>query len=217
MLLMLDLFSTLCFAFVGASIALRLQMKLITVAISAVLPAMGGGTVREIILGSDTFFWITTPSYLLAILMALVIAVSLGRLKSLPKLISQMMDSLGTCVFTVVGVLAAIESGCSPFVVILLGMLTGIGGGLIREILFDRDALLQSAPRIVLAASVALLGSTLILFNADVIGTILLLALLHFGVAEIQCRKAGRKRDGHANMKLVKRYCRNLNTVDIVL
>lgn len=190
MLLMLDLFSTLCFACFGASIALRLEMNFIFVGVSAMLPAMGGGTVREILLGSDTVFWITTPSYLLAVLAAIVIAVLFGHSKSLSTVVYQMMDSLGTCVFIMVGVLAAVESGCSLFVVILLGMLTGIGGGMIRELLFDRRAILRSHRKMALAASMALLGTTLILLNAEVISTIFLLAFIHFVNSEVHIRRA---------------------------
>ena len=75
MLFVLDLISTLSFAFVGASIAVRLRMNFVAVFLSAMLPATGGGTVRELFLGSDTLFWIMTPSYLLAVLAAILIAV----------------------------------------------------------------------------------------------------------------------------------------------
>lgn len=180
MLLVLDLLSTFCFACVGASIALRLRMNVSAVFLSAMLPAIGGGTVREFLLGSHCVFWLETPSYLLVVIIAILVVVLLGRITNFPEFLCRLFDAIGTSVFIMVGVLAAINSGCNPLTVFLMGLLTGIGGGIIREILFDRRTLVQNPMKIVFGATTALMCSTLVLMGADVVSTILLLALIHF-------------------------------------
>ena len=180
MLFILDLISTLSFAFLGASAAMRLRMNFAAVFLSAMLPATGGGTVREFLLGSDTLFWIMTPSYLLAVFAAILVAVFIRSKKQLPRIVNRLLESLGTCVFILVGVLAASESGCSPALVFLCGVITGIGGGIMRQLLFDRRAVLKNPLKIALAALLSLMGCIFVWLGADVIITIFVLTGFHF-------------------------------------
>lgn len=187
MLFFLDLISTLTFAFVGASIAVRLRMNFVAVFLSAMLPATGGGTVREFFLGSDTLFWLVTPSYLLAVLVAVIVAVLVKSTKRLPKSVSQLLESLGTSVFILVGVLAASESGCSPVIVFLFGVITGIGGGIMRELLFDRRAVLKNPLKIALAVSITMIGCIFVWLSLNVVVIVLVLMVLHFFGSKMFC------------------------------
>lgn len=192
MLFFLDLISTMIFAFVGASVAVRLRLNFIAVFLSAMLPATGGGTVREFFLGSDTLFWIVTPSYLLVVLAAIIVAVLMKSNKSLPIYVSQLLDSLGTGVFILVGIFAASESGCSPVFVFLFGVITGIGGGIMRELLFDRRAVLRNPLKIALAALMAMMGCIFVWLGVHVVVSVFVLMGFHFFGSRVFARKMWR-------------------------
>jgi len=91
-----------------------------------------------------------------------------------------LFDSIGTSVFIMVGVLAALEVNGEWPIAFLSGMLTGIGGGILRDILFDRGALIQIPMKLVMAASTALLSTVLVLQGVEAIVIISLISLLYY-------------------------------------
>ncbi|MFK7993969.1 MAG: trimeric intracellular cation channel family protein [Granulosicoccus sp.] len=191
MLLTLDLLATICFASSGASIALDKRLNGFGVFLSAVLTATGGGTVREALLHSDTLFWVENPGYPLAILGAIVLAVSQRKLPRLSKMFCLMLHSLSVTVFITVGVLAALESDCNPVFVLSLGVLTGIGGGIIRQMLFERCALVDNKMNIFTAFIIASLCMVLVQSGVRPVGTIIFLALVYFVL--IKCAGISKK------------------------
>lgn len=182
MLVLLDLLSTVCFAGAGASIALRARMKIFGVSLSAMLASTGGGTTREILLGSNSLFWIESPVYLLAVFLAIPLAFLLGKLTRFPKLFRQLLDSMGTSVFIMVGVLAAIEANCNWLVVLLMGAWTGIGGGIIRQVVFERKSAICTQMKIISVATTAFLCMVSVELGAGMFFSIALLGLVHFAI-----------------------------------
>jgi len=182
-LLLFDLLSTVCFAGTGASIALRKNLTFRCVFLSAILASTGGGTVREFLLGSNTLFWLETPVYLVAVLIAILFAYFLNNGNTLPKLLIKLADSFATSVFIVVGVIAALDANCNMLLCLLMGILTGVGGGIIRQAFFDRESLRLNVVSILVsmlsATCVALISLALITQNMNTLGTIVLLGLIH--------------------------------------
>jgi uncharacterized membrane protein YeiH len=95
----------------------------------------GGGTTRDLLLGTKPVFWIADQSYLLIALGAGVLTMLTARLwlsLEKPLLIA---DALGLSLFTIIGAQRAMESGAPALVVVLMGVVTGVAGGIIRDVL----------------------------------------------------------------------------------
>lgn len=132
----IDLFGTAIFAVSGVILAGRLRMDPFGVIVLASVTAVGGGTIRDIALGATPVFWITDTAYLWVILATCVLAMLFVRLpKRLPWWILPVCDAIGLSVFVGQGVEKALLFQESYLVAIMMGVITGCGGGIIRDIL----------------------------------------------------------------------------------
>ncbi|MFH1538508.1 MAG: trimeric intracellular cation channel family protein [bacterium] len=131
----LDLAGTAVFAVTGALAAMEKRMDIFGVTVLAVITALGGGTIRDVLMGQMPPFYFSTPSYLIvAVATALAVFLFKGMFSSMRGPLVT-FDAIGLGVFTVIGAQKALGLGF-PFVpVIILAMLTGIGGGMIRDVL----------------------------------------------------------------------------------
>lgn len=134
-LYILDLAGTGVFAISGAAAAMKKNLDFFGVLVLAVVTAMGGGTIRDILLGHMPPFYFFDAWYL-------SIALSVGALTFfLPSIINRfatpvvVFDAVGLGVFTVIGAQKALGANLEFAAVLILAMLTGIGGGLIRDVL----------------------------------------------------------------------------------
>ncbi len=182
MLLLLDLLSTFCFAGTAASIALRHKLNYPCVFLSALIASTGGGTSREFLLGTNELFWIETPVYLLVVLIAVQLSYFLKNSTRLPTTITIPADSFATAVFVVVGISSALGSNSSVLICLLMGVLTGIGGGIIRQIIFDRHSLRFNTLNILVTAYCALIGVFLITREINLPAIIALLGFVHLSL-----------------------------------
>jgi len=133
-LLFLDLCATFVFASTGACIAWRKNSSLFGIYLSAMLTATGGGAIREILLTSSGPFWLENYLYLLVVIVSTVFTILLTRNLSSLRLGSlKLINEISTSVFIIVGVVSAIEAKCNPLMIPLFGILTGIGGTLVRS------------------------------------------------------------------------------------
>lgn len=135
LLYLLDLFGTAVFAISGVWLACRKDMDIFGVMVLAFVTAVGGGTIRDCLLGATPVFWITDTLYLVVILSATFFAVLIRRWHVKSHWILQVSDALGLAVFAVVGITKALAYGADPMVATMMGVLTGCGGGAIRDIL----------------------------------------------------------------------------------
>lgn len=136
MIYYLNLFGTGVFAIGGALAAARKGMDLFGVVVAAVLTGIGGGTLRDLCLGVHPVNWVTDSTGLqIAIVFGLVtfIYVRFRQLEQIPNRLLNVADALGLAVFTVLGCKAALANGAGPLITIIMGMLTGSGGGIIRD------------------------------------------------------------------------------------
>ncbi|UJF19652.1 TRIC cation channel family protein [Vibrio sp. SS-MA-C1-2] len=133
---MLDLFGTAIFAASGVLVAGRLRMDPFGVVVLASVTAIGGGTIRDMVLGATPVFWITNPMYLWVIFITCLFTMVLVRQpKRLPWYILPVSDAIGLAVFVAIGVEKALRFGASPQIAVVMGVLTGCGGGIIRDVL----------------------------------------------------------------------------------
>lgn len=131
----LDLFGVIVFALSGALMAGRYQLDPFGVVVLAAVTAIGGGTIRDVILGT-TVFWVAHPIYLYTILAtALLTIVFIRRPKRIPKRFLLIADAFGLALFAVLGTAKAIKLGAPVSVAIVMGTITGVAGGMIRDVL----------------------------------------------------------------------------------
>ena len=135
MLYILDLAGVAVFAISGALAGLHRDLDLFGIVVLASVTAIGGGTLRDLLLNRTPVFWVAAPSYLYVILVAALLTfIAPGYLVGLerPMLIA---DALGLGLFAISGAQVA-ESQRRPWiVVILMGTMTGVAGGVIRDLL----------------------------------------------------------------------------------
>lgn len=109
--------------------------------VCGVAVAIGGGTIRDVMLGV-TPFWMTSPFYLVCTALAQVFVIVFAR--SLKRLDNAwfVFDTLGLALFTIAGMQKTIDCGHPLWVAILMGCITGSAGGVIRDIFLNRTALI---------------------------------------------------------------------------
>ena len=131
-----DLFGTAVFAFSGVLVAGRLRMDAIGVIVLAAVTAIGGGTIRDLLIGASPIFWIKDPTYLWVILGTSAFGMWLARVPSrLPWYALPVADAFGLALFVVIGTKKALLVGTSDMVAVVMGVITGVAGGLIRDVL----------------------------------------------------------------------------------
>ena len=134
-LYLLDLFGVAVFAVSGALTAGRKSMDLFGVIVVAVITAIGGGTVRDVLLDERPIFWIVDPTYLIVILAATAATILYGRFLRPPTVSLLVVDAFGLAVFTFIGAQTAYAAGVPYLIVIVMGAITGSAGGIMRDVL----------------------------------------------------------------------------------
>ncbi|TYK66994.1 trimeric intracellular cation channel family protein [Colwellia echini] len=135
LLFYLDIFGVIVFALSGALMAGRYQLDPFGVVVLASVTAVGGGTIRDVILQTPVF-WVVKPYYLYVILAtALLTIIIISKPKRIPKRFLLIADALGLALFAVVGTQKALHLGAPIPVAVVLGTITSIAGGMIRDVL----------------------------------------------------------------------------------
>ena len=142
----MELIGTVAFASAGAMIAVEKEMDVLGVCVLGMTTAVGGGMIRDLILGVNPPVMFKNPVYaLVAIVFSLLVFVVAyynhklreSKLYAAYDRLMLICDSLGLAIFTVVGVNAAwnMEYETTTFLQIFVGVLTGVGGGVVRDIM----------------------------------------------------------------------------------
>lgn len=135
LLFYLDIFGIVVFAFSGALMAGRYKLDPFGVVVLASVTAIGGGTIRDVILQTQVF-WVAKPYYLYVILATSLLTIVLIRQpKRIPKRFLLISDALGLALFAVLGTQKSLYLGAPVPVAIVLGTITGVAGGMIRDVL----------------------------------------------------------------------------------
>ena len=137
----IEFIGTFAFAISGIRLASAKQFDWFGAYVVGVATAIGGGTIRDLLL-DVTPFWMTNPIYLICSALALVWVISFG--KELVHLHNTffIFDSIGLALFTVVGVQKTIVLGYPFWVAIIMGAITGAAGGVIRDICINEIPLI---------------------------------------------------------------------------
>jgi uncharacterized membrane protein YeiH len=131
-----DLCGTAVFALSGALAAKKYRMDVFGVVVLASVTAVGGGSIRDALLGTTPVFWIRDPNYIIVILATIMAFILLVRkTHRLPALTLPVADAFGLALFTIIGAEKALLLGLSGIVAVIMGLLTGVGGGIIRDLL----------------------------------------------------------------------------------
>lgn len=135
----LDLAGTMVFALSGVLLACRSRMDPIGILVLAAATAVGGGTMRDLVLGIRPVFWVMDTCYLWVVL-ATVIASLIGYryIHRLHRIFLPVADASGLALFVVIGANKALLLGFSGIVAVLMGVFTGVVGGMIRDVLARR-------------------------------------------------------------------------------
>jgi uncharacterized membrane protein YeiH len=149
------------FAVSGALAAGRKGFDLLGVVVIAVVTAVGGGTVRDVLLDHHPIFWIADPAYLVVILVAALLTVVWVRFFQPPRGTLQIADALGLALFTISGTQIAEQANLPGIAAVVMGAITGSVGGLLRDILSAEVPLLLRQSDLYATASIA--GSSLYL------------------------------------------------------
>ncbi|WP_261816662.1 TRIC cation channel family protein [Vibrio gallicus] len=132
----IDLFGTAIFAISGVLLAGRLKMDPFGVLVLASVTAIGGGTIRDMMIGATPVFWIHDNNYIwVIILTSLATMLIVRRPKRIPWYVLPVCDAIGLAAFVGIGVEKALSYQASYLIAVMMGVLTGCGGGIIRDIL----------------------------------------------------------------------------------
>lgn len=130
-----DLLGIAVFAVSGTLAAWRKQMDGFGVIVLATVTAIGGGTIRDLILDVPVI-WLSINDYFYAIFAATAITILLVRKRlTIPNNTLQIADAIGLAFFVVMGTQKALDHGTSGFVAIMMGTMSGVCGGMIRDVL----------------------------------------------------------------------------------
>lgn len=151
----LELLGVAVFAVSGALVAGRKKLDLLGVVIIAAVTAIGGGTIRDLLLDRHPVFWIADPIYLYIILLSAAVTIVYVRRFRPPERLLLAADALGLALFSISGAQIAERAGLQGIAVVLMGTLTGSAGGMIRDVLTAEIPMILRRGQIYATASIA--------------------------------------------------------------
>jgi uncharacterized membrane protein YeiH len=162
LLVLLDYASVLVFALTGALVASRAQLDIVGFFFIACLTAVGGGTLRDVLLNREFVFWVAEPTYIaIACTAALVVFFTAHLLESRYRALIW-LDSLALAVAVPAGVGVAMGLGQPAAIVLIMGMVTGCLGGLMRDVVCNEVPLVLKQGELYATAAFAGAGAALI-------------------------------------------------------
>ncbi|MFV0645033.1 MAG: trimeric intracellular cation channel family protein [Sphingomonadaceae bacterium] len=149
----LDLAGTAVFALTGALLAARLQQTLVTMVFFALVTGVGGGSLRDMLLGTPAFWlhsvWVTP------IILGVALLAWFTPRRWWEGQVLELLDAAGLAAFAVLGTAKALAYGVSPMPAIVLGIVTGCAGGVIRDIIAGVPSIIMRPELYVTAAALS--------------------------------------------------------------
>lgn len=131
----LDLAGVAVFAASGVLAARERDLDLLGILVVAAITAVGGGTLRDLLLDRHPIFWVADSWYLVVIIASALLTVGFVRLWRAPGMTLLVADALGLGLFALSGAQLAEAAGGSPLIVVLMGTITGVAGGVLRDVI----------------------------------------------------------------------------------
>lgn len=151
----LDYLSVFIFALTGALTASRAQLDLVGFMFIASLTAVGGGTVRDLLLNRDMVFWVANPWYIATACAAAVLVFFTAHFLESRRAAIDWFDAGALAVAVAAGVGVAWSTGHGPAIVLIMGMATGALGGLMRDVVCNEVPLVLRQGELYLSAAFA--------------------------------------------------------------
>ncbi|WP_413699806.1 trimeric intracellular cation channel family protein [Psychromonas sp. KJ10-10] len=166
-----DMIGVIVCAISGVLVATRLRMDPFGIIVLAGVTGIGGGTLRDMMMGATPVFWIVDNNYIYVIITTAVISVYwLHRIHRFPVFLLPIFDAFGLAIFTIVGAQKALAFGFSGPVAIVMGRITGVVGGMIRDLL---------------SGQIPFVLQKEIYATASILGAVLYVACHYFGLSQI--------------------------------
>lgn len=137
-LLVIYLIAITAEAMSGALAAGRRNMDIFGVSVIAFVTALGGGTIRDLILGRFPIGWTQHPEYVYLVISAGLLTTALASIMHNLKRVFLVLDAMGLVAFSLIGCSVALKMDYPAVVVIMAGMITGICGGILRDVLCNQ-------------------------------------------------------------------------------
>lgn len=191
-----ELIGTVVFAISGVIAVAERRLDWFGAVVVGVVTAIGGGTMRGLILGETPVFWIEDEIYLAFALAGSILAIPLvirfGSSRSRFEEGLQLADALGLALFAIVGASITLDLGFDGTTAVVCGILSGVGGGVIRDVLAGQTPLIMRSE---IYATAALAGTILFVLLVDDVGLAHWLASAIGMTTIFALRIAGLKRD----------------------
>ncbi len=138
----LDIIGTFAFAVSGALVASDKKFDLFGVVIIAFVTAVGGGMLRDVLINANPINWIGDLNYVYVIFLAVVFTFLFkSKIAHLSKTMF-LFDTIGLSVFTLLGLEKGLSFGLNPFVALIMGMISAVFGGVLRDVLTNKIPLI---------------------------------------------------------------------------
>lgn len=158
---LLDLLGTIAFAISGALAAMNRKLDLFGIFIIGFVTAIGGGTIRDALIGRTPVMWMENTIYIYLIGVVTVLTIIFRNKIYYLKTSLFLFDTIGLGIFTITGVETGIQNDLDPIVCITLGAMTGTFGGVIRDILCNEIPVIF---RKEIYATASIAGATIFIF-----------------------------------------------------
>lgn len=172
----LDWFAVAVFAVTGALVASRKEMDIFGFALLATVTGVGGGTIRDVMLGKLPVFWVTEPAYVAICLVVSTIVYFTAHIPQSRYRAILWLDAVGLALVAVAGADRGLEAQAGPFIAIVMGVITAVFGGIIRDVLGGESPVILRKEIYVIPA---------------IVGALLFVSLLGLGVERWMAMAAG--------------------------
>ncbi|WP_090708059.1 MULTISPECIES: trimeric intracellular cation channel family protein [unclassified Beijerinckia] len=152
----LDWLGIVVFAVTGALMASRKQMDIVGFVLLGTVTGIGGGTFRDVVLGTLPVFWVQNPAYLLTCVVVSCLVFFSAHIPQSRQRFLLWIDAIGLALFAVTGAEKALQAETGPIVAVAMGVVTATFGGMIRDILGNESPVILSRE---IYASAALAGA----------------------------------------------------------
>ena len=139
---MIDIVGTFAFAISGVMAAIERKFDLFGTIILAFVTAVGGGTLRDILIGETPVSWMSSDLHILVVLATIPVAFFFIKILRKLRKTFLMFDTVGIGLFTVLGIEKSLEIGLSPLIALMMGVVSAVFGGVIRDVLSSQVPLI---------------------------------------------------------------------------
>ncbi|SDD09289.1 trimeric intracellular cation channel family protein [Williamwhitmania taraxaci] len=186
----LDLLGTFVFAISGSLVARNREFDIFGALVVAFATALGGGTIRDLLIGVAPVGWMLDAKYLVAVIAGVGVAAFFSTILLKLRKTLFLFDTIGIGIFTLIGIQKALAQGLSPGVALMMGIVSAVFGGVVRDILCNEVPLIF---RKEIYATACLAGGTIYLvgIHLGVNNTVAMVAcmLLIIGIRLISVMK----------------------------